>query len=79
MYCLTIFFFFFDILLMYYTRFNSSKFFCLFSGDIYISFGIFVSSKFFLGCQSFELNPLECNSFEDYTKELYFIYNVVTN
>ena len=50
---------FFDIsLLYYYTNLNSSIICCLFSGDIYLSFGIFIS---FLA--SFKLF-FECNFFE---------------
>ena len=46
--------FIFDIpLLYYYTNLNSSIIYCLFSGDIYLSFGISISF-------------CECNSFEDF-------------
>ena len=47
MYCLTNFLF-FDILLLYYYHINlkSSKIFCLSSGDIYFSFGIFLPYLF---------------------------------
>ena len=43
-----------DIPLLYYVNLNSSIICCLFSGDIYLSFGISNSSSF-----------CECNSLED--------------
>ena len=53
MYCLTNLLF-FDIPLLFYVNLNSSIIFCLFSGDIRLSFGISVSSKLFCECNFFK-------------------------
>ena len=53
MYCLTNFLF-FDIPLLYYVNFNSSLICCLFSGDIFFSFGVSVSSKLCWECSFFK-------------------------
>ena len=54
MYCLTNSLF-FDIPLLYcYTNFNSSMICCLFSGDMYLSFGISISVLALLFCSSLE-------------------------
>ena len=51
---------FFDIpLLYYYTNLNSSIIYCLFSGDIYLSFGISILFSFF-----------NCNSLGDFFETL---------
>ena len=61
MYCLTKLLS-FDIPLLYYnTNFYSSITCCLFSGDIYLSFGISVSFSSVFKCNSFE-----CNFFGDF-------------
>ena len=57
---------FFDIPLLYYhTNLNSSIICCLFSGDIYLSFGISNSSTF-----------CECNSLEDFF-EIFLILSAI--
>ena len=48
-------FIFFDILLSYYyTNLNSSIIFCMFSGDMYLSFGISISLSSVFECIYFE-------------------------
>ena len=43
-----------DVPLLYYVNLNSSIIYCIFSGEIYLSFGISVSSKLFCECDFFE-------------------------
>ena len=52
MYCLTNLLFF--CIPLFYYNLNSSIICCLFSRDIYFSFGIFVSSKLFCECHFLE-------------------------
>ena len=47
MYCLTSLLFFDIQLIYYYINLRSSIIFCLFPGDIYLSFGIFLSNTIF--------------------------------
>ena len=57
---------FFDIqLLYYYTDLNSSIICCLFSGDIYFYFSIFILFSFAFECNSFEA-LCEWNCFRDF-------------
>ena len=63
---------FFDIPLLYcYTNLNSSIICCLFSGDMYLSFGISISSLALSFC-SF----LDCNSVEDFL-EIFVILSAI--
>ena len=52
--------------LYYYTKLNSSMICCLFSRDIYLSFGISPSFLSVFECHSFEHSSTECNSFKDF-------------
>ena len=65
MYCLENLLFFDIPLLYYYTNLNLSIICCLFSGDIYLSFGISISFSFVFECNSFEAFCEE-NSFGDF-------------
>ena len=60
MYCLLNILFFDIPSLYYYANLNSSIIRCLFSGDIYLSFGISISLLALLFC--------ECSSLEDFLK-----------
>ena len=51
-YCLEIYCF--SDIPLYYYNLNSSIICCLFSGDIYLSFGISISFSFLFECNSFE-------------------------
>ena len=68
MYCLAKLLFFDIPLLYYYTNLNSSIICCLFSGDIYLSFGISISSLASLFC--------ECSSLEDFL-EIFVILSAI--
>ena len=59
MYCVTSLLFFDIPLLRYYANLDSSIVSCLFSGDIYLSFGISISSSF-----------CECNSLGEFFETL---------
>ena len=54
---------------------NSSIICCLFSWDIYFSFGIFISFSSVFECHSFECNSFEWNSFEDF--EILVIFSAI--
>ena len=74
MYCLANLLFFDIPLLYYYTNLNSSIICCLFSGDMYLSFGISDSS---LASSFCERSSTECSFLEEFL-EIFVILSAIS-